>query len=107
MGGHIQVHRPSTRQDTEALRFAATLRASKSPSKPLGEKEAVETLKEGTTTAAKIRDVAKWLLDVTQACDILKGNRRLNAVTRISQARLVAAALNLRRDFERKSATNF
>lgn len=88
--------------DTEALRFAATLRASKCPSKPLGEKEAVETLKEGAMTAAKICDVAKWLLDVTQACDVLKGNRRLNAVTRISQARLVAAALNLRRDFEKK-----
>lgn len=62
----------------------------------------METLKEDATTAAKIRDVAKWLLDVTQACDVLKGNRRINAVTRISQARLVAAALNLRHDLEKK-----
>jgi Protein of unknown function (DUF1524) len=48
---------------------------------------------------------AKWLLAVTQACDALKGNRRLNAVTRISQARLVAAALNLRRDLDAKESS--
>jgi hypothetical protein len=86
--------------DTEALKFAATLWASKSPSKPLGEKDAVKTLHGDATTAPKIVAVAKWILDVTQACDLLKGNRRLNAVTRIDQARLVAAALNLRHDLK-------
>ena len=39
---------------------------------------------------------------VTEACDTLKGNRRLNAVSRISHARLVAAALNLRTDLDKK-----
>jgi hypothetical protein len=85
--------------DTEALRFAATLAIDKSPSKPLGEKDALETLKKATT-AKKISATAKWLLAVTQACDTLKGNRRLDAVTRISQARLIAVALNLRNDLE-------
>jgi hypothetical protein len=85
--------------DTEALRFAATLWAAKSPSKPLGEKEGVDVLKSGASTAPTIRKIGKWILDVTQACDALKGNRRLNAVSRIGQARLVAAAVNLRNDF--------
>lgn len=85
--------------DTEALRFAATLTIDKSPSKPLDEKDALETLKKATT-ARNISETAKWLLAVTQACDTLKGSLRLNAVTRISQARLVAVALNLRNDLE-------
>jgi len=88
--------------DTEALRFAATLATDKSPSKPLGEDDAVENLKKPATTAKKIGETAAWLLTVAQACDALKADRRLNAVTRISQARLVAAALNLRPDFENK-----
>jgi Protein of unknown function (DUF1524)/Protein of unknown function DUF262 len=87
--------------DTEALRFAATLATDKSPSKPLGEKDALETLKE-PTTARKISETANWLLMVTKACDALKRSRRINAVTRISQARLVAAALNLRTDIDDK-----
>ncbi|MDE3176722.1 MAG: DUF262 domain-containing protein, partial [Pseudomonadota bacterium] len=85
--------------DTEALRFAATLWTTKSPSKPLGEKEGVDVLKSGANTAPTIRKIGKWILDVTHACDALKGNRRLNAVSRIGQARLVAAAVNLRNDF--------
>jgi hypothetical protein len=88
--------------DTEALRFAATLATEKSPSKPLGEHDAVENLKKPATTAKKIGETATWLLTVAGACDILKADRRLNAVTRISQARLVAAALNLRLDLEKK-----
>src|SRR5262249_13379341 len=93
--------------DTEALRFAATLRVvARSPSKPLGEKEAVDSLKQDATRQKKIVEVAKWLLKVTQACDTLKANRRINAVTRISQARLLAAALNLRSDLEKKERDN-
>ena len=79
---------------TEALRFAATLKAAEAPSKPLGEQDAVESLLTNAQTSTKILDVARWLLAVTTACDALAAKRRLNAVTRISQARLLAAALN-------------
>lgn len=85
---------------TEALRFAATLRASETPSKPLGEEASVDALRTEATSAKKIRDVASWLLRVTQACDEVVANVRVNAVTRISQARLLAAAIHLRNDIK-------
>ena len=88
--------------NTEALRFAATLATDKSPSKPLGEHDSVENLKKPANTAKKIGETATWLLTVARACDALKADRRLNAVTRISQARLVAAALNLLSDLDKK-----
>ena len=39
-----------------------------------------------------------WLLHVTKACETVVSNPRLNAVTRISQARLLATAIHLRED---------
>jgi hypothetical protein len=83
---------------TEALRFAATLRADEAPSRPLGEEDSVDALRSEATTAKGIRDVATWLLRVVQACDAVTANVRINAVTRISQARLLAAAIHLRED---------
>ncbi len=83
---------------TEALRFAATLRTRITPSKPLGESPAVEELRSEATSAKTIRDVASWILQVTQACDAVVANVRINAVTRISQARLLAASIHLRND---------
>jgi hypothetical protein len=44
--------------------------------------------------------VADWLLCVTQACDTVIKNVRINAVTRISQARLLATAIHLRADLK-------
>jgi Protein of unknown function (DUF1524) len=43
----------------------------------------------------RLRRIASFLLRVTQACDTVIKNNRLNAVTRISQARLLAVALHL------------
>ena len=83
---------------TEVLRFAATLKVTETPNRPLGERDAVEELRRATRTAKKIRDVAAWLLRVTKALDTVTGNPRLNAVTRISQARLLATAIHLRED---------
>jgi hypothetical protein len=85
---------------TEALRFAATLHTEEAPSRPLGEQDAVDALRAKATNARRIRDVASWLLRVTQACDAVVANVRINAVTRISQARLLAAAIHLRDDIE-------
>ncbi len=85
---------------TEALRFAATLQSKSAPSRPLSEEDAVEALRAtGAVSAAALRQVAAWLLDCTNACDSVLANTRLNAVTRISQARLLAVAIALRTDF--------
>lgn len=84
--------------NTEALRFAATLNAADSPNRPLGEQDAVAALRSAATSAKEIREVAIWLLRVTKACDAIRANRRLEAVTQISQARLLATAIHLRED---------
>jgi hypothetical protein len=87
---------------TEALRFAATLRIDAPPSRPLGEEDAVDALRSRAKTGSQIRAVADWLLQVTRACDVVAANPRINAVTRISQARLLATAIHLRTDIPEK-----
>ena len=84
---------------TESFRFAATLRQSKAPAKPLGEEEAAILLREQCKDCpAKVIETTEWLKSVTEALDSLVADRRRNAVTQIAQARLVATAVNLRRD---------
>jgi hypothetical protein len=85
---------------TEALRFAATLRANEAPSRPLGEEDSVDELRAKGVDAKSIRAVASWVLDVTKACDAVLANPRINAVTRISQARLLAIAIHLKSDLK-------
>jgi hypothetical protein len=85
---------------TEALRFAATLRSSSALSRPLGEQDSVDALRSEADSAKNIRSVATWLLNVTKACDAVLKNVRINAVTRISQARLLATAIHLRTDLK-------
>jgi Protein of unknown function DUF262/Protein of unknown function (DUF1524) len=88
--------------NTEALRFAATLRVRETPNRPLSEEDSVTELRSGAFSAKQIRDLAHWLFRVTQACDTVTANPRLNAVTRISQARLLATAIHLREDITEK-----
>ena len=83
---------------TEALRFAATLHVTETPNRPLSERDAVAALRGGTGSAKELRDVAVWLLHVTKAYETVVSNPRLDAVTRISQARLLATAIHLRED---------
>jgi hypothetical protein len=80
---------------TEALRFAATLYTDQSPNRPMGEEDSVALLR-----SKNINDVASWLLRVTEACDAVLADTRINAVTRISQARLLATAITLRQDIK-------
>lgn len=87
---------------TEALRFAATLWIDTAPYRPFGEKDSVDVLRNGCIDAKGIREVAHWLLRVTEACDTVTSNPRINAVTRISQARLLAVAIYLRDDINNK-----
>jgi hypothetical protein len=85
---------------TEALRFAATLRTTDAHSRPLGEEPSVDLLRSQAATAKSIREVGNWLLTVTKASDAVTADRRVNAVTRIVQARLLAIALNLNEEIK-------
>lgn len=87
---------------TEALRFAATLYRKSRPSKPLGEQESVDELRNEATDAKSIRKVAQWVLKITQACDAVRSDVRQDAVTQITQARLLAVALHTR-NFKKRS----
>lgn len=87
---------------TEALRFAATLWIDAPPARPLGEEDSVDLLRTRGKSASQIRKVADWLLSVTRASDVVAANPRTNAVTRISQARLLATAIYLRSDIAEK-----
>ena len=84
--------------NTEALRFTATLLLSAQPSRPLSERDAVDELRKIATNASGIRHVASQVLKVTEACDSVLSDRRMNAVTQIGQARLLAVAIHLRSD---------
>lgn len=84
---------------TEALRFAATLRQTNRPNRPLGPQSAVTTLHDQSTQgSAEVINTTTYLKSVTEAVNVLYGDRRRNAVTRIVQARLLAAAIHLRQD---------
>lgn len=87
---------------TEALRFAATLYRENRPSKPLGEQDSVDELRNEATDAKSIRRVAEWVLKVTRACDAVRSDVRQDAVTQITQARLLAVALHARSFKKRK-----
>ncbi|MCY3829588.1 MAG: DUF262 domain-containing protein [Rhodospirillaceae bacterium] len=83
---------------TEALRFAATLNQSDMPSRPLSERDSVDEFREKAHNSNDIRNIASWIGDVVDACDRVLSDQRQNAVTRISQARLLAVSIHLRRD---------
>ena len=91
----------------ETLRFAATLKSTKKPSKPLGEEAAVASLIEqcGELPANAI-GLSKWVLDISKAVDrFLEDETRSSAVTKIAHSRLLAVAIVLRgfsRDAERR-----
>lgn len=81
---------------TESLRFAATLLLADRPSKPLGEQDSVDALRKIAGRSPRgVRRVAQWLKKVTEACQAVESNPRIDAVTRITQARLLAVALHV------------
>jgi len=85
---------------TESLCFAATLRTSYPHSRPLGEEEAANLLRDQSKgDPAKVIETTKWLKAVTEAVDQLLADHRRNAVTEIKQARMVATAVYLQPDF--------
>ena len=85
---------------TESLRFAATLRNPVRPNRPLAEEAAARLLSNQSKNGPEqVIETTKWLKDVTDAVDRLAADRRINAVTGIAQARMVATAVYLRSDF--------
>ena len=85
---------------SESLRFAATLAAKDCPSRLINDENATEYFgNQSEGNPAKVIDNSLWIRTVTEALDKLTSNRRINAVTKISQARLLATAINLRVDF--------
>ncbi len=85
---------------TESLRFAATLWQPRRPNRTLSEEAAALLLDQQSQGGPeKVIETTSWLKDVTNAVDQLAANHRINAVTRIAQARMVATAVYLRSDF--------
>lgn len=84
---------------TESLRFAACLRQDSAPSRLPSEEESASILQsQAKAGTANVIEVTNWLKAVTEAMDKVLGGRRTKGVTRIVQARLVAAAIYLRHD---------
>ena len=84
---------------TEALRFAATLNRDSRPNRPLGQQNSVETLRgQSKDGPSEVIKTSTYMKSVTEAVDVLSQDRRRNAITRIAQARLLAAAVHLRQD---------
>ena len=83
---------------SETLRFAATLRTSKAPSQPLGEKRSVDRLMKICRSTSEAIKVSNWLLDVTSAYYKLLNDMRSSkkAVAKNVQARLLGLAIILR-----------
>ena len=85
---------------TESLRFAATLRNPECPNRLLGQEDAALMLYDQSKGGPdQVIETTRWLKDVTTAVDQLVANRRMDAVTTIVQARMLATALHLRQDF--------
>jgi hypothetical protein len=81
----------------ETVRFAGTLRSSKSVNRPLPEEGAVDVLAGACQDdPSAVVSMSEWLLEVTKAEHELLSNRRLGVARNIIQARLVAIAVLLR-----------
>ena len=84
--------------DTEALRFAATLRGY-AVRKPMSEEDAVTRLmREVDTDATKTVEISKWVLEVTKAVTRVydEFSPSKDVVIRIIQVRILATAIFLR-----------
>ncbi|MCY3885946.1 MAG: DUF262 domain-containing HNH endonuclease family protein [Gammaproteobacteria bacterium] len=89
---------------TDPLRYAGTLYQSSTPARLLSERDAVAVFRQNAKKASDIRKMAKWLLDVCEAYGKIIKNARQKAVTQITQARLLAVAIQLRTDLSMEKA---
>jgi Protein of unknown function DUF262 len=89
----------------EIIRFGATLKEENGAGSPLSEEEALKFFKGDCTKAlsndlvkAKILENTRWLKEITYCLSKLYSDKRREAVTDITQARLLAVAIMLRTD---------
>ena len=82
---------------SETLRFAATLKANKSPSQPFSEKQSVDRFMKICKSTSEAIQVSNWLLNVTNAYYKLLNDMRSSkkAVAKNVQARLLGVAIIL------------
>ena len=86
---------------TESLRFAATLHAGVCPSSVLSEENAAKRiLEQSNGTSEGVIEATYWIRKVTEVVDSILQQPRMNAVTRIAHARLLAVAVNLHPNYE-------
>jgi hypothetical protein len=89
----------------EIIRFAATLKEESGAGRPLSAEDTLEFFKSDCTKASgtdlvinKIIENTVWLKEITSCLSKLYADKRRNAVTDITQARLLAVAIMLRKD---------
>ena len=89
----------------EIIRFAATLKEESGAGRPLSAEDTLEFFKNDCTKVSsnelvinKIIENTVWLKEITSCLSKLYANKRRNAVTDITQARLLAVAIMLRKD---------
>lgn len=89
----------------EIIRFAATLKEESGAGRPLSAEDTLEFFKNDCTKLSdndliinKIIEDTLWLKEITSCLSKLYADKRRNAVTDITQARLLAVAIMLRKD---------
>lgn len=85
--------------NTEALKFAATLKLDRRPSKPLNEDDSVQTLIDASkNTPALTIKISKWIFDVVEAVDTLTGLKphHRQTVGDVLQSRILATSILLK-----------
>jgi hypothetical protein len=80
----------------EILSVAATLWNKEQISKPLSAEKSIDLFSElAIDNPLQIVEISNWILDVTEKLVEMYSNPRINAVTEISHARLLAVAIKL------------
>ena len=90
----------------EIIRFAATLKEESGAGRPLSAEDTLDFFKNDCTTKVSSNDLVinkiientVWLKEITSCLSKLYADKRRNAVTDITQARLLAVAIMLRKD---------
>jgi Protein of unknown function DUF262/Protein of unknown function (DUF1524) len=89
----------------EIIRFAATLKEESLASRPLNAEDTLEFFKKDCVSLTdnnlvinKIIENTVWLKEITSCLSKLYADKRRNAVTDITQARLLAVSIMLRKD---------
>ena len=92
----------------EIVRFAATLKTQSGAGRPLSAEDALKFFKDdcedsdSNNVIDRIFKNTKWLGDITSRLAKLYGNNKMQAVTDVTQARLLAVSIMLRDDLSDK-----